>query len=120
MPPESERIMVSEEYRPSWADYHDKYNLYAVLHVCTNKNCSRAVVAYYIQRGRMDPEYQFHTPGYRTYKAPEEIPERPRTMLQAANDSQNAPVACVAAAVRAVEAMMAEEGYSDKKMGLKK
>jgi hypothetical protein len=39
-------------------------------------------------------------------------------MLQDANDAKRAPVACVSAAVRAVEAMLAEKGYSDRKMGL--
>lgn len=121
MPPESETIAVSEEYRPSWTvSFDDTYVLYAVLHVCTNKNCAGAVVAYYIQRGRLEPEYQFHTPRFRTYQAPEEIPERPQIILQAANDSHKTPVACVATAVRAVEAMMAEVGYSDRKMGLGK
>jgi hypothetical protein len=41
-------------------------------------------------------------------------------MLQSANDAHHTPVACTAAAVRAVEAMMAEIGYKERKLGLRR
>ena len=46
------------------------------------------------------------------------IPQRPRTMLQHAHDSRKSSVACVLAAGRAVEAMLAEKGYDSRKAGL--
>ena len=48
------------------------------------------------------------------------VPERPRAMLQSANDACYVPIACAAAAVRAVEAMMAEVGYKERRFNLKK
>jgi hypothetical protein len=72
----------------------------------------------YYSKGSDDFRYEFHVPPHRSYKVPEEIPERPRIMLQAANDSRAAPVACVSAAVRAVEAMLAEKGYRNRTAGL--
>jgi hypothetical protein len=50
---------------------------------------------------------------------PDAVPERSRQMLQSANDARHTPIACAAAAVRAVEAMMAEVGYRDRKLGLR-
>ncbi|MGH6921085.1 MAG: DUF4145 domain-containing protein [Geminicoccaceae bacterium] len=41
-------------------------------------------------------------------------------MLQSANDARHSPIACAAAAVKAVEAMMAEVGYKERRLGLKK
>jgi Domain of unknown function (DUF4145) len=41
-------------------------------------------------------------------------------MLQSANDARHVPVACAAAVVKTVEAMMAEVGYSDRKLGLRR
>ena len=41
-------------------------------------------------------------------------------MLQSANDARRAPVACAAAAVKAVEAMMAEVGYRARRHSLRK
>ncbi len=42
---------------------------------------------------------------------PKSVPKRPRTILQDANGSRTAPVACTGAAVGAIDAMMAEMGY---------
>ena len=93
-------------------------DLYAVLHLCTNADCIGSTVGYYTL-GRGSYYYQFHRPVRRTYKAPEELPERPRAILQDANDARKSPVACVTTAVRAVEAMMAAKGYCDRSKGLK-
>ena len=92
-------------------------DVYAILHLCTNHECSGSTVGYYSPNNDGSWRYEFHVPRYHAYEAPEELPARPRTILQDANDSRGSPVACTPTAVRAVEAMLAEKGY--KKGGLK-
>ena len=117
MPPVSEPALSVKDFD---SRHHDRpKDLYAVLHLCTNKDCHGSTVGYYT--GRRNAFYfLFHRPRFYAYEAPQEVPERPRVMLQDANDARNSPVACVAAAARAVEAMMAEMKYDNRSMGLKK
>jgi hypothetical protein len=117
MPPRSKAVLVTGNYTASRYGSPTGADLYAILHVCTNSQCLGAVVGYYTMgRDTLLPE--FHTPAHRSYRVSEAVPARPREMLQAANDSRGAPVACVSAAVRAVEAMLAEIGYRERKDGL--
>jgi Domain of unknown function (DUF4145) len=118
MPPRSRAALVHPDYDQSrYANRYGGVPLYAVLHTCTNENCLGASIGYYSE---FEDRYllEFHTPQYRAYKASEEIPPRPRQILQDANDSAKSPVACVSAAVRAIEAMLAEKGYNERKDGL--
>jgi hypothetical protein len=63
-------------------------------------------VAYYTFDSRSgEYDYEAHTPMWEPYTVPDTVPERPRAMLQSANDARHTPIACVAAALRAVEAM---------------
>jgi hypothetical protein len=109
MPPRSAPTLVVTDYDES--RFGVRRDLYAILFTCTNARCYGATIGYYTLDRENDLQYEFHTPAHRSYKTPEEIPLRPRTMLQHAHDSRGAPVACVSAAVRAVEAMLAEKGY---------
>ena len=91
------------------------------MHLCTNENCRGATVGYYsIQRDGDGWRFEFHSPKFWQYEVPDEVPKRPRAILQDANDSQRLPVACTTTAVRAVEAMLAEKGYSARQQGLKR
>ncbi len=85
--------------------------LVAVLHTCTNADCTGATIGYYIGGGRDPWRLLFHRPRYKSRVVPNPVPTRPRTILQDANDSRTAPVACTGAAVGAVDAMMAGMGY---------
>jgi hypothetical protein len=85
--------------------------LVAVLHTCTNWDCPGATIGYYMGGGRDPWRLVYHRPRYNTLMVPNTVPERPRTMLQDANDSRTAPVACTGAAVGAIDAMMAEMDY---------
>jgi len=118
MPPRCAPVLVTRSYegsryQPRWRNVE----LYAVLYTCTNATCYGATVGYY-SLGDNSFLLEFHAPRYNAYKAPDEIPDRPRKMLQGAGDSLSAPVACVSASVRAVEAMLAEKGYRERKIGL--
>jgi hypothetical protein len=121
MPPRSEPSLVLKGFEGSkYAGPHGEHarrQLYAVLHTCTNDTCYGATIGYYSSTSER-LVFEFHTPQHGSYKASEEIPQRPRTMLQDAHDSRRSPVACVSAAVRAVEAMLAEKGYNNRKGGL--
>ena len=92
----------------------ERNTYYAVLHLCTNQDCLGAVVAHYTPSDHNFPYrylYHFHDPKWQAHKVPDLVPDRPRAMLQSANDASHVPIACAAAAIRAVEAMMAEVGY---------
>jgi hypothetical protein len=118
MPPRSAPSLVLKDFEHSkYGSLHGRRELYAVLHTCTNDTCYGATIGYYSSTGEK-LALEFHTPQHGSYKASEEIPQRPRTMLQDAHDSRKSPVACVSAAVRAVEAMLAEKGYNNRKAGL--
>ncbi len=117
MPPTSEPALVNPVAQ---LDYDHPVSLYAVLHLCTNKKLNGSTVGYYTLWQNRGFDYEYHDPEHRAFRAPEEIPERPRILLQEANDARNTPSACTATAVRAVEAMMAEFGYRERKLGLKK
>jgi len=103
MPPVSE---------PQPALYGD--SLHVALHLCPNVSCSGTTVGYYRRyldhRRETAFEYIFHRPEYHMHTVPEAVPERPRTLLQDANDAKKAPTACAQAAVKAVEAMLAHKG----------
>ena len=122
MAPASEPVRSAVDAR----DYYDsrrQVTYYAVLHLCPNPGCTGATVAQYVldHSNRDYPyRYRFHVPGWEEYKVPDSVPERPRAILQSANDARHSPIACAAAAVRAVEAMMAEVGYKERRFGLKK
>ena len=115
MPPVSEPVLAASNVDIGYGRIED---LYAVLHLCTNAECTGSTVGYYT-RGRESYHYRFHRPVRRAYKAPEELPKRPRAILQNANDVRKSPVACVTTTVRAVEAMMAVKGYCDRSKSLK-
>jgi len=87
--------------------------LYAALHVCTNAECQGTTVGYYVP-ARSSTGYPFryirHCPSHDAHTVSEAVPERPRTLLQAANDAKNIPTACAQTAVKAVEAMLAHNG----------
>lgn len=117
MPPACDPVKASEISR---LNYSRTDTLFAVLHLCTNSNCSGATVGYYSYSRNQGYRYEFHRPEFDAYEVPEEVPKRPRAILQDANDARKTPVACTAAAVRAVEAMLAEEGYCKRSMSLKK
>lgn len=85
--------------------------LVAVLHTCTNADCTGATIGYYMGGGRDPWHLLFHRPRYNSPVVPKSVPKRSRTILQDANDSRTAPVACAGAAVGAVDAMMTEMGY---------
>ncbi len=99
-------------------------DIYGVAHLCPNAECVGTTIAYYSrhhsQGGQTIWTYLAHVPRYREYQASESIPERPRTILQDANDARGQPVACAATAVRAVEAMLADKGYSTRRDSLEK
>ena len=116
MPPRSAATLVVTDFDES--RFQVRRDLYAILFSCTNARCYGATIGYYTLDRENHLEYEFHAPPHRSYKAPEEIPRRPRTLLQHAHDSRRAPSACVTTAVRAVEAMLAEKGYRERKLGL--
>ena len=98
---------------------HPPVPIYAVLHLCTNSNCPGAVVAHYrSEGGELSPA--FHEPRWHAHEVSDAVPERPRQILQSANNARHTSIACVAAAVKAVEAMMAEVGYRERRLGLQK
>ena len=120
MPPVTEPVLVVADAQ---LRYNRTHHLFATLHVCTNARCSGSTVGYYIYQSKREGpvyEYEFHRPEYRALTVPDVVPKRPRTMLQHANDAKDAPVACTAAAVRAVEAMLADQGYNRRSDSLKK
>lgn len=119
MPPACEPVASGIDVEVRYGTCRRVVTYYAVLHLCTNRQCTGAVVAHY-RDGPRGYEYQFHNPEWREHQVGESVPERPRRILQDANDASNAPVACASAAVKAVEAMMAEVGYKDRKLGLRK
>ncbi len=118
MPHASKPVLVVNDAELGYSRQGD---LYAVMHVCPNLECPGTTVAYYSLMGRNRDEFRYesHRPCFTQYVAPETIPARPRTILQDANDSKNFPVACAGAAVKAVEAMMAEIGFNKRHGGLK-
>jgi hypothetical protein len=93
-------------------------DMYAVLHLCTNQTCPGGTIGFYY-RSRGDYERHDHWPKFNRYEVSMEVPERPRRILQDANDSRASPIACAAAAVRAVEAMIAHQGYAKRSDSLK-
>ena len=108
-----------EQKKDQYLHFMREVPLHAVLHLCTNDSCFGAVVAYY----KFDDQrfsYHFHQPQWQAHRVSDAVPDRPRQMLQSANDARHTAIACVAAAVRAVEAMMAEVGYRERRLGLQK
>jgi hypothetical protein len=89
------------------------------MHLCPNDDCPGGTIGYYIITRSGWQRHDFW-PEFDRYQAPKEVPDRPRQILQDANDSKNAPSACAAAAVRAVEAMIADQGYAKRSDNLKK
>ena len=61
-----------------------------------------------------------HRPHYKQHLVEESVPDRARQLLQEANDAKRTPAACVMTASRAIEAMLAEEGFDNRKHSLKK
>ena len=89
------------------------------MHKCTNTDCPGATVAYYnAQAGPL--QYVWHVPRFRQHSVDESVPARARQLLQEANDAKQTPAACVMTASRAIEAMLAEEGFNNRKHSLKK
>jgi Domain of unknown function (DUF4145) len=119
MPPVGEPVAAGIEERVNREyDTTSQISLHAVLHLCPNRSCSGAVVGYY-ESHHDGFRYRFHKPEWDAYRVSDTVPERPRHMLQSANDARHAPIACAAAAVKAVEAMMAEVGYKERALGLR-
>jgi hypothetical protein len=98
----------------------NKVQVHLVLHVCPNQKCIGGVVARYTPNRNQTWTCMSQVPSYASFRASDAIPERPRTILQQANDARATPIACVTTAVRAVEALMAEKGYNKRQIGLKK
>ncbi len=115
MPPVCEPALAARRVEVGIGRTED---IYGVLHICTNSNCTGATVGYYFISGGGFQRWYFW-PQFSAHEVSEEVPERPRVILQDANDAWNSPVACVTTAVRAVEAMMAELEYDKRSMGLK-
>jgi len=102
----------------SYADDDRTYGNWAVLHTCPIEECLGATVGiYHGYTGNI--HYFYHFPEWHRHEVSEEVPDRPRLLLQEAIDTRSFPTVSAPAAVRAVEAMMAEKGYWDRKMGLK-
>ena len=96
---------------------HQGINTCVVLHTCPNEECIGAIIAYYVgDRNGLVPAY--HVPEYEAHVVSEHVPERPRQMLQEANDARQQPLACITTARFAVEAMLAEKGYSERRVSL--
>lgn len=81
------------------------------LHVCPNAKCIGAVAAWHLKKDNV-MHVLWHAPKYDRHEVPDTVPERPREMLQQANDAKATPVPCVMAARSAVEAMLAEKKYT--------
>ena len=116
MPPACQPVLAARGVEVELGHSGD---IYAVLHLCTNLKCTGATVGYYLLSGG-DYRHKYFWPQFSAHEVSEDVPERPRVILQDANDAKNSPVACVTTAVRAVEAMMAELEYDNRSMGLKK
>ncbi len=95
------------------------HHMMAFLHLCTNEKYIGSTVAYNSKKGAEPHSYKFHSPEFQAHTVHEAVPERPRQILREANDARRSPIACTTTAVRAVEAMLAEKGYRDRKLGLK-
>lgn len=108
MPPVSDPELVVQNYR---LEKGAAGPLVAVLHMCTNAECTGATIGYYMGGGPDPWRLLFNRPRYNSAVVPKSVPKRPRTILQDANDSRTAPVACAGAAVSAIDAMTAEMDY---------
>ena len=114
MPPGTARALAGRDIEMSNTANRD---IFAFLHLCTNEQCLGSTVAYYSEEPRGDLSYLFHNPEFHAHTVHKAVPDRPRKILQDANDARSSPIACTTTAVRAVEAMLAEKGY--RKSGLK-
>src|SRR5687768_11392100 len=102
MGPASEPVKAAVDAQDSY-DWTKRATYYAIMHLCTNSSCTGAVVAHYVldHSTREYPyRYRFHVPEWREHKVADSVPQRPRAMLQSANDARHSPIACAAAAVR--------------------
>ena len=116
MPPVSSRHSIGK-HKISLG-YSDE--VHVALYKCTNADCSGTVVGYYTYEKPHGWKLRHHVPKFKRYQVDESVPPRAQQLLQEANDAKNTPAACVMTASRAVEAMLAEKGYKDRKDSLKK
>lgn len=95
------------------------HEVYIVLYKCTNRDGMGATIGYFTIN-QTDWKLLNHVPKYTHYQVSENVPERSRLLLQEANDAKKTPAACVMTASRAIEAMLAEQGFKNRKHSLKK